>query len=76
MKCDVDWLSQWVDPLPPVEELAQQLTQAGLEVDQYDDGVLDIDLTPNRGGLPQYSGIGARSLGIDESAIVGDHDVQ
>ena len=46
MKCDLNWLSEWVAELPPAEELAQSLTMAGLEVDDHHDQILELELTP------------------------------
>ena len=33
MRVNEQWLRQWVDPSVSIEELAEQLTMAGLEVD-------------------------------------------
>ena len=33
MKVSCEWLSEFVSPLPPAEELATRLTRAGLEVE-------------------------------------------
>ncbi len=66
MKCDLDWLSEWVAELPPSEELAQLLTLAGLEVDAQRDRVLDLELTPNRGDC-----LSLRGLAREVSALTG-----
>ena len=66
MKCDLNWLSEWVAELPPAEELAQSLTMAGLEVDSHRDQVLELELTPNRGDC-----LSMRGLAREVSALTG-----
>ncbi len=66
MKCDLNWLSEWVAELPPAEELAQSLTMAGLEVDDHRDQVLELELTPNRGDC-----LSLRGLAREVSALTG-----
>ena len=66
MKCDLNWLSEWVAELPPAEELAQSLTMAGLEVDNHHDQVLELELTPNRGDC-----LSMRGLAREVSALTG-----
>lgn len=66
MKCDLDWLSEWVAELPPAEELAQSLTMAGLEVDDHRDRVMELELTPNRGDC-----LSMRGLAREVSALTG-----
>lgn len=66
MKFSEKWLREWVNPSLSTQELAQQLTMAGLEVDsiqtQDQDKLIEIDLTPNRGDCLGILGI-ARELG-------------
>ena len=35
MRVPLSWLAEWID-LPPVADLAERLTMAGLEVDSID----------------------------------------
>ena len=66
MKCDLQWLAEWVAKPPPAEELAQTLTLAGLEVDDHDGQALELELTPNRGDC-----LSIRGLAREVSALTG-----
>ncbi len=63
MKCDLEWLAEWVPQLPPPDELAPVLTAAGLEVAGQDGQVLDLELTPNRGDCLSMRGL-AREVAV------------
>lgn len=66
MRCDLDWLSEWVAELPPAEDLAHRLTLAGLEVSGLQGRVLELDLTPNRADC-----LSLRGLAREVSALTG-----
>lgn len=66
MKVPVDWLKEFTDYPGSIQEIADQLTWAGLEVESLQDQVLEIKTTPNRGDWLSIVGL-AREL----SAITG-----
>ena len=66
MRCDLAWLSEWVEELPPAEALAGLLTMAGLEVKDRQGEVLELELTPNRGDC-----LSLRGLAREVSALTG-----
>ena len=62
MKVSLNWLKDYVDVALPVEELAEKLTMAGLEVKSVSEGedrdkILDIEVTPNRPDCLSVQGI-------------------
>jgi phenylalanyl-tRNA synthetase beta chain len=61
MKISVDWLRQFIEPLPEVRTVADALTMGGLPVEQIDelpgDVVLDVEVTSNRGDCLSHLGI-------------------
>ena len=57
MKCDLEWLAEWMPDMPPPEELAPMLTAAGLEVAGHEGQILDLELTPNRGDCLSMLGL-------------------
>lgn len=61
MKFSEKWLREWVSPSISTEELCEQLTMAGLEVDSLEkaatDAIIEVDLTPNRGDCLSVWGI-------------------
>ncbi len=62
MKFREQWLREWVNPPVSSEELADQLTMAGMEVDEVvaatpDTRVFDLSLTPNRGDCLSILGL-------------------
>ena len=61
MKCDLDWLLQWVPKAPDAETIAQTLTLAGVEAELQEDRTLELDVTPNRGDCLSMVGL-AREL--------------
>jgi phenylalanyl-tRNA synthetase beta chain len=72
MKFSKNWLKEFVDIDLSTEELCDQLTMAGLEVDSYKpfqskftgkDAVIDLDITPNRGDCFSILGV-AREVAI------------
>ena len=72
MKFSKNWLKEFVDIDLSTEELCDQLTMAGLEVDGYKsfqskltgkDAIIDLDITPNRGDCFSLLGV-ARELAI------------
>ena len=76
MKFSKNWLKEFVDIDLSTEELCNQLTMVGLEVDGYEsfqskitgkDAIIDLDITPNRGDCFSHLGI-ARELAIIEDS--------
>jgi phenylalanyl-tRNA synthetase beta chain len=66
MKFLESWLREcFADGLTKLsgEQLCAQLTDLGLEVDSYENGVIDIQLTPNRGDCASILGI-AREVAL------------
>ena len=72
MKFSKNWLKEFVDIDLSTEELCDQLTMAGLEVDGYEsfqskitgiDAIIDLDITPNRGDCFSLLGV-AREVAI------------
>ena len=72
MKFSKNWLKEFVDIDLSTEELCDQLTMAGLEVDGYEsfqskltgkDSIIDLDITPNRGDCFSLLGV-AREVAI------------
>ncbi len=63
MKCDLDWLLQWIPKAPDAEAIAQSLTLAGVEAVLHEDRTLELDLTPNRGDCLSMLGL-ARELSV------------
>jgi len=61
VKFSEKWLREWVNPSVSTEELCEQLTMAGLEVDSLEktanDALIEVDLTPNRGDCLSVWGI-------------------
>jgi len=71
MKCDLDWLLQWVPKAPDAETIAQLLTLAGVEAELQEDRTLELDLTPNRGDCLSMLGL-ARELSVLTEAKFDD----
>ena len=70
MKFREQWLREWVDPPVSSEDLADQLTMAGMEVDEVvnaapDTKVFDLSLTPNRGDCLSILGIAREVAAIN-----------
>lgn len=67
MKLSEAWLREWVDPPISSEQLAEQLTLAGLEVEQLalvaGDCLFEISLTPNRADCLSIAGM-AREVAL------------
>ena len=72
MQFNLNWLSEYISIGSPIEEICDQLTMAGLEVDNYEkiynkknqeDYLIKLDLTPNRGDCFSIRGV-ARELSI------------
>ena len=72
MKFSKNWLKEFVDIDLSTEELCNQLTMVGLEVDGYEsfqskitgkDAIIDLDITPNRGDCFSLLGV-AREVAI------------
>ena len=70
MQFSKNWLKDFVDIKVSADELCDQLTMLGLEVDNYknfnskltgEDSVIKLDLTPNRGDCFSILGV-AREL--------------
>lgn len=61
MKCSEKWLREWVNPDISRTEMADQLTMAGLEVEEIaecgDDFTIDVSITPNRGDCLSVRGL-------------------
>ena len=61
MKVPISWLSEYLDFSCPVEQLAEDLTMAGLEVEEIarvdGDTVFDVKVTPNRGDWLSMIGV-------------------
>ncbi|MGE3318784.1 MAG: phenylalanine--tRNA ligase subunit beta [Candidatus Berkiella sp.] len=78
MKFSEKWLREWVNPSVSTEELCEQLTMAGLEVDSLEktanDALIEVDLTPNRGDCLSVWGI-AREVAALNKLNVTPHKV-
>ncbi len=61
MKVPIEWLKDYIDFSETPLELQEILTMRGLEVEDADEDVLNIELTPNRGDCASIIGI-AREL--------------
>ena len=65
MKFTISWLKEHININTSIEELCEDLTMAGLEVDEItplkNDFLIDVDLTPNRPDCLSVNGI-AREL--------------
>lgn len=52
MRVSLDWIKEFVDVTAPAEDVAHQLTMAGLEIEGMeqigDDVVMEVNVTPNR----------------------------
>ncbi len=66
MRCDLSWLSRWVERLPSDDDLARRMTLAGLEADEPRDSILELELTPNRGDC-----LSVRGLAREVSTLTG-----
>lgn len=74
MKTSLNWLKDYVDVALPVEELAEKLTMAGLEVKSISEGedrdkILDIEVTPNRPDCLSVQGIAREVAAITRERI-------
>lgn len=78
MKFSEKWLREWVNPSITTEQLSEQLTMAGLEVDSLEktahDTHIEVDLTPNRGDCLSILGI-AREVATLNKLNVTHHKV-
>ena len=72
MQFSKNWLKEFVDINITTEELCEQLTMAGLEVDGYksfkskltgQDAIINLDITPNRGDCFSILGV-AREVAV------------
>lgn len=61
MKVPIGWLREYLDFTCPLQELADDLTMAGLEVEEIvgsgEDTVFDVKVTPNRGDWLSMIGV-------------------
>lgn len=61
MKVPISWLREYLDWTCPLKELADDLTMAGLEVEEIigsgEDTVFDVKVTPNRGDWLSMIGV-------------------
>ncbi|MCS5711905.1 phenylalanine--tRNA ligase subunit beta [Candidatus Berkiella aquae] len=78
MKFSEKWLREWVNPSLTTEQLSEQLTMAGLEVDSVEktaqDTLIEVDLTPNRGDCLSILGI-AREVAALNKLNVTAHKI-
>ena len=51
------WLREWVNPDLTLKEFSKLLTKIGLEVEGYENHILDIAIPPNRGDCLSMQGI-------------------
>jgi phenylalanyl-tRNA synthetase beta chain len=63
MRVSLEWLSQYVSPLPDAAAVAKALTMAGVGIDAVDADVLTLEITSNRADLLSVLGV-ARELGV------------
>ena len=72
MQFSKNWLKEFIDINLSTEEICDQLTMAGLEVDGYEhhkskitgnDSIIKLDITPNRGDGFSVLGV-ARELSV------------
>ncbi len=72
MKVSTNWLKDFVVLAPPLEDVAERLTLAGLEVKKIEpsadkkDMVFEIEITPNRADWLSHMGV-AREIAIVEN---------
>jgi len=61
MKVPIEWLREYLDFTCPLDELAEKLTMAGLEVEEITEAegepVFDVKVTPNRGDWLSMIGV-------------------
>lgn len=61
MKVPISWLREYLDFACPLQELADDLTMAGLEVEEIaqsgDETIFDVKVTPNRGDWLSMIGV-------------------
>ncbi len=73
MKVSLKWLRDYLDIGTPVEELAERLTMAGMEVkgrEAFDhDVILDLDVTPNRPDCLSIIGIARELAALTEQEL-------
>jgi len=75
MKCAESWLRDWADPDISRDELSHELTMAGLEVEELlpvensDDVVFDISITPNRSDCLSVHGIAREVSAITKTKL-------
>ncbi|HRE32615.1 MAG TPA: phenylalanine--tRNA ligase subunit beta, partial [Candidatus Berkiella sp.] len=78
MKFSEKWLQEWVNSSLTTEQLSEQLTMAGLEVDSVEkttkDTLIEVDLTPNRGDCLSILGI-AREVAALNKLNVTAHKI-
>jgi len=78
VKFSEKWLREWVNPSISTEQLSEQLTMAGLEIDGLEktaqDTIIEVDLTPNRGDCLSILGI-AREVATLNKLNITPHKV-
>ncbi len=83
MKVPISWLREYLDFSCPLQELADGLTMAGLEVEEIakidDDTVFDVKVTPNRGDWLSMIGVAREAaplvgtrMRLPEARVGGD----
>ncbi len=75
MKISTNWLREFVTLKPPLEELADRLTWAGLEVKkveskpEFKDTVFEVEITTNRPDWLSHLGIAREIRAVDNTGI-------
>lgn len=73
MKVPISWLREYLDFTCPIDELAEKLTMAGLEVEEIskvdDDTVFDVKVTPNRGDWLSMIGVAREAAPLVDSKL-------
>lgn len=73
MKVPISWLREYLEFSCPLEELAEALTMAGLEVEEIaqveNDTVFDVKVTPNRGDWLSMIGVAREAAPLVGSKV-------
>src|SRR5688572_2172474 len=71
MKISMQWLREWVDVPWDPRELGARLTMAGFELEAFNDPVLELNVTPNRGDAMSVLGIAREVAALSGRPVTG-----